>query len=51
MAKARKEVPVESRASEKVAKGKLSPKQAVKVNHQTDAVLGKHDCLYHNCGK
>lgn len=37
-----------ARASEMVAKGKLSPAQAAKINHQADAVLGKHDTNYHN---
>jgi hypothetical protein len=39
-----------SRASEEVAKGKLSPQQASKIKHKADAVLGKHDCNYHNKG-
>lgn len=38
-----------SGAGDKVAKGKLSPKQADKLKHSPDAVLGKHDCSYHNC--
>lgn len=33
----------------RVAKGKLSPVQAVKGRHSADAVLGKHDATYHNC--
>jgi cytochrome c-type biogenesis protein CcmE len=37
-----------SRASEQVAKGKLSPEQASKIKHKADAVLGKHDTNYHN---
>jgi hypothetical protein len=37
------------RASEMVAKGKLSPVQANKIKHKADAVLGKHDTRYHNC--
>lgn len=37
-----------ARDSEMVAKGKLSPAQATKINHRADAVLGKHDCSYHN---
>jgi hypothetical protein len=37
-----------SRESEMVAKGKLSPVQAAKIKHKADAVLGKHDCKYHN---
>lgn len=39
-----------ARASEMVAKGKLSPAQAAKINHKADAVLGKHDTNYHNKG-
>ena len=39
-----------ARASEMVAKGKLSPEQAAKVMHKADAVLGKHDTNYHNQG-
>lgn len=39
-----------SRESEMVAKGKLSPPQAAKIMHKADAVLGKHDCSYHNKG-
>lgn len=38
-----------ARASEMVAKGKLSPEQASKIKHSADAVLGKHDSAYHNC--
>lgn len=37
-----------SRESEMAAKGKLSPEQASKIKHKADAVLGKHDCSYHN---
>lgn len=37
-----------ARASEMVAKGKLSPEQAAKIRHKADAVLGKHDTNYHN---
>lgn len=37
-----------ARASQMVAKGKLSPEQASKIKHKADAVLGKHDCTYHN---
>lgn len=40
-----------ARASEMVAKGKLSPAKATKINHQADSVLGQHDCSYHNVGK
>lgn len=37
------------RATQQVAKGKLSPEAAAKIKHKADAVLGKHDCSYHNC--
>lgn len=37
-----------ARESQMVAKGKLSPEQASKIKHKADAVLGKHDCQYHN---
>ena len=37
-----------ARASEMVAKGKLSPEQAAKIRHKADAVLGNHDSDYHN---
>jgi len=37
-----------ARASEMVAKGKLSPEQAAKIRHKADSVLGKHDTNYHN---
>jgi len=40
-----------ARASEMVAKGKLSPEQASKIKHKADAVLGKNDCTYHNMGE
>jgi hypothetical protein len=39
----------EARATQMVAKGKLSPAQAAKINHKAAAVLGKHDSAYHNC--
>lgn len=29
-------------------KSKLSPVMAAKGKHKADAVLGKHDCSYHN---
>lgn len=38
-----------ARATQMVAKGKLSPEQAAKIKHKADAVLGKHDTAYHNC--
>lgn len=37
------------RATQMVAKGKLSPAKANKIKHEADAVLGKHDSAYHNC--
>ncbi len=37
-----------ARATQMVAKGKLSPEQASKIKHKADAVLGKHDASYHN---
>jgi hypothetical protein len=37
-----------ARATQMVAKGKLSPEQAAKIRHKADAVLGKHDSTYHN---
>lgn len=37
------------RATQMVAKGKLTPVQANKIKHKADAVLGKHDSSYHNC--
>ena len=39
----------EGRVTQMVAKGKLSPEQASKIKHKAEAVLGKHDCKYHNC--
>lgn len=41
-------VNAEARATQQVAKGKLSPAQASKIKHKAAAVLGKHDCSYHN---
>lgn len=32
----------------KVAKGRMSAVQASKLKHSADAVLGNHDCSYHN---
>lgn len=37
------------KATQRVAKGNLSPMQANKIKHQADAVLGKNDSKYHNC--
>ena len=39
-----------SRESEELAAGNLSPEQASEIKHKADAVLGKHDCNYHNKG-
>lgn len=39
-----------ARATQMVAKGKLSPAQASKIKHKADAVLGKTDTTYHNVG-
>lgn len=39
----------EARASEEVAKGKLSPGQAASIRHQAEHVLGHADSKYHNC--
>jgi hypothetical protein len=41
-------VDAEGRATQQVAKGNLSPEQASKIKHKAAAVLGKHDCQYHN---
>ncbi len=38
----------EARATQMVAKGKLSPEQASKIKHKAAAVLGKHDSQYHS---
>ncbi len=37
----------EGRATQMVAKGKLSPEQASKIKHKAAMVLGKADCKYH----
>jgi hypothetical protein len=37
-----------ARATQMVAKGKLSPSDAAKIRHKADAVLGMHDTGYHN---
>ncbi len=39
-----------ARATQEVAKGKLSPEEAAKIRHKADAVLGKHDSTYHGTG-
>jgi hypothetical protein len=44
-------VAAKGRATQAVAKGRLTPEQASKIKHKADAVLGKHDCAYHNTGK
>lgn len=36
------------RATQMVAKGKLTPEQASKIKHKADAVLGHNDTTYHN---
>jgi hypothetical protein len=41
-------VDAEGRATQMVAKGKLSPEQASKIKHKAAMVLGKGDCTYHN---
>lgn len=38
----------EARATQMVAKGKLSPEQASKIKHKAAMVLGKGDCTYHS---
>lgn len=38
----------ESRASEELAKGNLTPSQAAEIRHKADQVLGKTDSDYHN---
>lgn len=44
-------VDAKARATEEVAKGKLSPKKAAQIRHMADHVLGKADCAYHNVPK
>jgi hypothetical protein len=39
-----------ARATQMLAKGKLSPEQAAKIRHKADVVLGKHDGSYHSTG-
>lgn len=36
------------RATQELAKGKLTPEEAAKVRHRADVVLGEHDSTYHN---
>jgi hypothetical protein len=38
----------EGRATQMVAKGKLSPEAASKIKHKAQMVLGEGDCKYHN---
>ena len=38
----------ESRASEELAKGNLTPAQAAEIRHKAAQVLGKSDSNYHN---
>jgi len=38
------------RATQQLAKGKLSPAQAAKIRHRADVVLGESDSHYHNKG-
>lgn len=40
----------EARASEELAKGKLTPEQAAKIRHKAHVVLGETDSTYHNKG-
>ena len=39
----------EGRATQMVAKGKLSPEAASKIKHKAKMVLGEADSKYHNC--
>lgn len=41
-------VAAESRATQMVAKGKLSPEVASKIKHKARMVLGEADSKYHN---
>jgi hypothetical protein len=38
-----------ARATQMVAKGKLSPADAAKIRHKANHVLGETDSTYHNC--
>lgn len=42
-------IAAESRATQNLATGKLTPAQANKIKHKAAMVLGKGDCSYHNC--
>lgn len=41
-------VDAEGRATQQLAKGKLSPEQAAKIKHKAQCVLGHGDSNYHN---
>lgn len=43
-------VAAKARASENLARGRLSPAQAAKIRHRADVVLGETDSTYHNTG-
>lgn len=38
----------EARATQQLAKGRLSPEQAVKIRHKAHVVLGETDSTYHH---
>jgi hypothetical protein len=38
-----------ARATQMVAKGKLSPADAAKIRHKANHILGETDSTYHNC--
>ena len=38
-----------ARATQMVAKGKLSPADAATIRHKANCVLGETDSTYHNC--
>lgn len=37
-----------ARATQMVAKGKLSPEEAAKIRHKANHILGETDSTYHN---
>ena len=39
------------RATENLARGRLSPAQAAKIRHRADVVLGEVDSTYHHNGQ
>lgn len=41
-------IDAEGRATQQLAKGKLSPEQAAKIRHKAQVVLGESDTHYHN---